>query len=86
MDPPQPADPLNPWALSKKKKKKTPAITAHFTKKTDAQVIKFERSWKIESVDHMFPALELNGRHVQDSLEWDFKDQTSDINEKNKHK
>ena len=39
MDPPQPADPLNPWALSKKKKK-TSAITAHFTKKTDAQVRK----------------------------------------------
>ena len=31
-----------------------------------------------ESVEHMFPALEANGRHVQANLDWDFTDQTSE--------
>ena len=37
-----------------------------------------------ESVDHMFPALESNGRHIHSNLDWDSRDQTSDVIEKNK--
>ena len=36
-----------------------------------------------ESVNHMVPALEANGRFIQTTLDWDFKDQTSDIIAKN---
>jgi hypothetical protein len=39
-----------------------------------------------ESADHMLSALELNGRHIQSNLDWDFTDQTSDVIEKNKQK
>ena len=38
-NPPQPADPLNPWALSKpKKKQKIQNIAGFFTKKSDEEV------------------------------------------------
>ena len=73
-------DPLNPWDISRKKKKtKTQGIAGFFQKKTDAQVRKEQEDEGdcesvFESVDHMLPALELNGRHIQENLEWDFID------------
>lgn len=40
MDPPQAANPLNPWGISKKKKTKAQGIAGFFVKKTDAEVRK----------------------------------------------